>query len=544
MASTAGSPPHASTARLRGLAIASALRRHWLATALLAAGLVLRVLVQFAYRPALFYIDTERYLYDAGGMDPVGYKGPLRAILFVANFDAVAAMQHVLGLAMAVVIYLLLVRRGVPRWLAALAIAPVLLDAYQLQDEQLIMPGTWFEALILAGLAILLWRPGTSWRRTVAAGLVLGTSATVAQVGEALLLPAAIYLLAAGGGWRQAIGRAAALCAAFAVPILAYSTGSELMTGQFFLSHSGVTSFYGRMAAAADCATIKLPPDERAMCPTATDQAQGPDWLEYSLASPVNRYYYKKLPRAEVDSLVSDFSHRVLNQQPLRVAGAYGRDLLKLFALTRVGSQGDTPISRWQFQRTFPYFPNHSSTGEVRAEVDQFGGGAPQVWRPVAAFLRSYQLDGGYTPGPLFALCAIAGLGGSAVALRRGAGQRNTRRRSTAQPDAVLPDPGHMDLALRGTSDDKARQVALACLLCFASATFLLLASDLFEFSWRYQLPALVTLVPAGALGITVAGTARSSRRRSRRRERASEPETRGAALTEERGLRRGQAVP
>ena len=28
--------------------------------------------------------------------------------------------------------------------------------------------------------------------------------------------------------------------------------------------------------------------------------------------------------------------------------------------------------------------------------------------------------------------------------------------------------------------------------------------SDLFEFSWRYQLPALVTLPPAGALGITI----------------------------------------
>ena len=36
----------------------------------------------------------------------------------------------------------------------------------------------------------------------------------------------------------------------------------------------------------------------------------------------------------------------------------------------------------------------------------------------------------------------------------------------------------------------------------FASGAFVLLASDLFEFSWRYQLPALVTLVPAGALGI------------------------------------------
>jgi hypothetical protein len=30
------------------------------------------------------------------------------------------------------------------------------------------------------------------------------------------------------------------------------------------------------------------------------------------------------------------------------------------------------------------------------------------------------------------------------------------------------------------------------------------LVSDLFEFSWRYQLPVLVTVVPAGALGISV----------------------------------------
>src|SRR6266550_6858526 len=109
-------------------AVPAALRRHWLAAALLAAGLVLRVLTQLAYRPALFYIDTTRYLYNAEGMDPVGYKGPLRAILLVANFDAVAAVQHLLGLAMAVAIYLLLLRRGVSRWLAALAIAPVLLD--------------------------------------------------------------------------------------------------------------------------------------------------------------------------------------------------------------------------------------------------------------------------------------------------------------------------------------------------------------------------------------------------------------------------------
>src|SRR5262245_6179857 len=130
--------PRPGTARAR---LAQAvLRRHWLAAALLAAGLALRVLAQFAYRPALFYIDTTRYLYnDAQGMDPVGYKGPLRVILAVTNFNTVAGVQHLLGLAMAVVLYILLLRRGAPRWLAALAMAPLLLDAYQVQIEQTVM---------------------------------------------------------------------------------------------------------------------------------------------------------------------------------------------------------------------------------------------------------------------------------------------------------------------------------------------------------------------------------------------------------------------
>jgi hypothetical protein len=456
----------------RWRAAGAAVRRHWLAAALLAAGLVLRVLALLAYRPALFYIDSTRYLYNAEGMDPVGYKGPLRAILFVANFDAVAAVQHLLGLAMAVAIYVLLLRRGVSRWLAALAIAPVLLDAYQLQIEQTIMPDVWFEALIVAGLAILLWRPETSWLRVVAGGVVLGTSATVAQVGEAVALPAVIYLLAAGGGWRQAIGKAAALCAAFALPIVAYCTGSYLLTGDFFLSHSGVTSFYGRMAAAADCATLRLPADERGMCPTPAQQAKGPDWLEYGDGSPI-RPYYSGLPRAEVDSLISDFNHRVLTQQPLRVLDAYARDVAKLFALTRDGRPGDTPIARWQFQTKFPYYPPHASEAVVKAAAAADGGGPPAVWVPVAAFLRSYQLDGGYTPGPLLAVCALAGLAGCAPLLRR-------------RPDPLL------------------RQLALACLLFLTSAAAVTLASDAFEFSWRYQLPALVTLVPAGALGISV----------------------------------------
>ena len=471
------------TASRRASAVAAVLIGIWPAAVLLAAGLILRVLAQFAYRPALFYIDTSRYLFNvAPGMDPLGYKAVLRGILAVANIDTIAAIQHVLGLAMAVVIYLLLRRRGCGRWLAALAIAPVLLDAYQIQIEQTLMPDVWFEALIVAGLAILLWRENISWRRVAAAGLVLGTSATVAQVGEALLLPAVIYLLALGGGWRLAARRAVVLCGAFAAPILAYFTGSYLLSGNFYLSHTGVTSFYGRAAAAADCATIKLPAAERAMCPAGWQQAHGPDWLEYNSRSPI-RPYYNNQPPALTDSQISDFNQRVLMQQPLRLLSAYAHDLGKLFAWPRAQDAGDTAISRWQFRRAYPFFP-HAGPALVDQAVRLYGGGKPAVWRPVAAFLRSYQLDGGYTPGPLFALFALAGVAGSAALLRRG------RRPAT-------------------------RELALACLLFTASAVGVLLVSDLFEFSWRYQLPALVTLAPAGVLGAAVFSTRRAAAART-----------------------------
>jgi Dolichyl-phosphate-mannose-protein mannosyltransferase len=463
---------------------AAVVRRHWLAMALLAAGLVLRVLALLADRPALLFVDSVRYLYNAYGMDPVGYSEALRAILFVANLDTVAAVQHLLGLGMAVVIYLLLLRHGVSRWLAALAIAPVLLDAYQLQIEQMIMPDTWFEALIVAGLAILLW-PATrrpSWRRVVAAGIVLGTSATVAQVGEGLLLPAVIYLLAAGGGWRQAIGKAAAMCAAFALPILVYCTASYLIAGQFFLSDTGVTSLYGRTAADVDCATIKLPAAERGMCPTKAQQAKGPDWLEYGNGSPI-RHYYNHLPRGEANSLISGFNHQVLAQQPQRLLRGYLRDVVKPFALTRNTRPGDTPIARWQFQTKYTYYPPWVSEAVVKATAARFGGGPPVVWRPVAAFLRSYQLHGGYTPGPVLAVCVLASLAGCASLLRR-------------------------------RLEPATRRLGLACLALFGSAAIVLLVSDAFEFSWRYQLPALVTLVPAGALGISVITRSIGARRR------------------------------
>lgn len=478
-----------------------ALRMNWIASVLLIAGLALRVLTQESYHPALLYVDSVKYLYGAWpGADPLGYDVPLKAILGVGSLGTVEAVQHLLGLAMAVTLYLVLLRRGVPRWLAALGIAPVLLDAYQLQMEATIMPNIWFEALIVAGLAVLLWKPAMSLLTCVAAGVTLGLSATVWQASEILVVPLVMFVAAAAGGWRQALSKGAVLVAAFALPIVAYGAGSYALTGHFWLSDKGIKSSYGRVAAAADCTTLSLPSYERALCPTAAERSHGPDWLGHDKTSPLKTY--RPPPGISRGRAVSGFIFAVVEQQPLRVLAAYARDAAKLFAVVRVTDSGDTPISRWQFQDSYPTYPPtislssqrsiilglvlRSAGGPVRYQSLTPGyGGQGQVWAPGAKLLRAYQRHGGYTPGPLLLLMVLAGLAGSLAVLRR--------RLSAAR-----------------------RQLTLGCLLFFTAGAAMLLMSDMTEFSWRYQLLALVTLPPAGALGFAALLTYARRRRTGR----------------------------
>jgi hypothetical protein len=504
-------------------------RRHWLVCALLAAGLVLRVLAQVAYQPALIYVDTLKYLYGASpGSEPLGYTAILRVILAVGGLGTVAAIQHLLGLAMAVVLYVVLLRRGAPRWLAALAVAPVLLDAYELQMEQMIMPDVWFEALVVAGVAVLLWRPAVSVRAAVAAGLIFGAAATVMQLGVVLVLPAAVYLLVTGfqvgGGWRQALTGSAALSLAFVLLILGYCGLSYARNGHFSLAHRQTIS--GRMAAAADCATLTLPANVRPLCPTPAEQANGPDWLEHNFGhSPLYTAPVKKGTRG---ILIGELNSAVLSQQPLRVLASIARDAARVFALTRDPVQSVTPISRWQFQAGYPTYPPWTDIcpgaqltaaaclaqqqgiqqrvapvsdtlvrpgGTIVVGVQRQLGGkfAPsklklsygrtaRVNRPIASFLRGYQLHGGYTPGPLLALFCLTGLAGSLLLLRR-------------------------------RLDERTRQLALGCLLFSAIAAVVLFVPDIYEFSWRYELPAVITLVPAGLLGIAAAVTMRKAQK-------------------------------
>jgi hypothetical protein len=439
--------------------------------------MALRAAATVAYRPALIYIDTPRYLGgDQGGLDPLGYTYLLlRPVLGVAGgLTGVAVAQHALGLAMAAALYALAIQYGTGRWLAALAAAPVLLDAYQVQAEQTIMPDVLFEALIVAAMTLLLWprppvapdedsSPQPGLVRLACGAALLGLSATVRQVGVLFVVPLVAYVLTDGPGWpskawRNRAMRALAALAVFVVPVAGYMAFSQAVLGTGFrLSNMNDAYLYGRLAYAADCATLKVPGYARPLCPAPSTAARlGVDGLSTDPSSAV--FSYRPPKGVSQSAAIRSFDQAVLTQQPLRVTKGIAGDAVKVFALTRNTNPGDPPIARWQFQEAYPVYP--------AADKSVLGrNNGPQVTKPLASAFRGYQLHGGYTPGPLLLAFLIAGAAGYVASRRR-------------QP------------AL-------ARGALLATGLALTAAV----GADLYEFSWRYQLPLLVTLPLAGALG-------------------------------------------
>jgi hypothetical protein len=447
-------------------------RRHWLILAILAPAIALRVLAQLAYKPLLLYIDSYVYLLNLHrlkptGDYPIGYDLFLRPILGLGNLAVLGVVQHLLGLGMGVTIYLLLQRRGVRRWLAALAAAPVLLDAYQVQIEHNLMADTLFQAMLVAVVAVLTWRRRPSFGAAAVAGALLGAAVVVRLVGEPLVLAAILFVALAGsGGWRR-LGLAATVAACFAVPVGAYAGFYYSQTGKLGISSTGGGAAYGRVVGFADCSKLRLPDYERILCPAAPPGRRPPS--DYLIHAP-NAPRFKLQPPAGMSNaqVERDFARRVALRQPLELLGAVARDFAKGFAPVRVTFAGDVPVDRWWFTLDYPVWPPGYPMSAAVHAADRFGGGGPAANQPFAGLLRDYQ-RAGYTQGPLIALALLAGLGGGLAA---------------------------------GRNRDPSQRAA--CLLCTTMGAGVLLSAASFEFSWRYQLPGLVLLPLAGALGATI----------------------------------------
>ena len=452
-------------------------RRHLLLTILLVLGLALRVMATLAYYPALLYIDSFGYLqrayrYSPSG-DPHGYPWFLRYTLDISNLTTVAVIQHLFGLGMAVAIYALLRRYDVRRTLAALAVAPVLLDAYQVQIEQNILSDTLFETLVVAGIVVIAWSRHPRLHQLCLGAVLFGCAVVVRNAGDALALVVVLFpLLAVRGRRRKAAGLLVAVIG-FGVPLTAYAAYNDSKTGDFSTSSQSSGALYGRAATIADCAKLPLTADERLLCPTQPfGRRGGVDFYISDPRSPLIQLTAEvRAGKVHLNTarLENEFAMVVIRHQPWDYTRAILGDFLHGFSVDSHVAPTDTPSWRWQFQTTFPVWPPGYSMQTAVGQSARWGQGAPSVQPTLARILRGYQLDGGSTPGPLLGLCALLGVGGCVAWSKR-------TRKSGLRPVSALLS---------------------------VTALGLLLTSDAFEYSLRYQLPGIVLLPVAGALGLT-----------------------------------------
>ena len=461
------------------------LRRHWLFALLLTLGVLLRVMAQVAYQPAILYFDSpffikSAYVLDPAGRDPLGY--PLAARLLLATFHDLAALSmfnHLLGLGMAGLIYAVLLGRGVRPWMAALATLPVLLDGFQVLIEQMVMSDALLQFFVVLGIALLLWRRRPDPVTASAAGLSFACAALTRYVGESLVVVGLLFcVLAAGRPVARRAITAAALAMAFALPMAGYAAYNNQVHGTFALP-SGAASrrLYAQVAVSVTCSQLTLPAYERPLCPppgAVRPPAGGSLVGSYAQGSTSPLVSYQPPPGETTNQVLRDFVIRAVRQQPLAVAGSVGGTLLRPFlSWNRDRKPGEMATAQWFFQPNFPMFARLSPVLFHQWE----GYRRPVANHELARLLRGYQRNLGHTPGPILLACVILALAaGLGIGRARHSGQQ------------------------------------LACLLWLTAGLGLLFAAALYQFSWRYQLPALVTIPPAAALGLSALTSPRAAR--------------------------------
>lgn len=431
-----------------------------------------RVVATLGYRGALWfsdsfdYVDVARRIYPHT-IRPDGYAFWLAALRPAHSFTVVTATQHLMGLAVGVLIYALARRYGVRRWIATAATVPVLLGAYQIQLEHIVLSDTLFALLTVLAVLLAVWptrdgrAPGTP-SRAIALGLVLAASVLTRTVGLPLMVCVVGYLLVRGrlpGTRRGVLRPLLALLAACAVPVAGYALWFHAWHGSYALTSANGVFLYGRATTFVDCAQIS--PELRRLCPDEpVDERPAPQHYIWAPDAPLNHAYSDKFSAA-ADRAELEFARQAILAQPGDYLRTVADDVARTF-------RADRPVYPDRQTYDLYEFPSGrlpdwaAERGAAAESAAHYGGGiTTHIVEPYAGFIRAYQ-DYARLPG--------AALG---VLLLFGAVLMVTRRRAAGV--AVLP-------------------WGLAVLL-------LVIPPATAQFDYRYVLPA----VPLACLAVVLA---------------------------------------
>jgi len=418
----------------------------------LAVGAVLRLVAMLGYPGALWFAG-DSYVYVGAALRPrpdlsktTGYSLFLRALLPFHSFTLVTGLQHLMGLGIGVMIYLLARRVGVPKLWSAVATLPVLLDGFQIEDEHMVMAETLFTFLVMLAMLLILWRYRTPWLAALAAGLLVGYAIDVRSEGLPLLVlfPAFLVYRAIRRGWKQWRGwlAAVALAAGCVAPVLAYVGWFHSWYGSYNLTRSEGFYLWGRVSSFADCSVIKPPADELKICPTGSPSSRTApgDYIWHA------QQVHNDLPGGPVSSannaLLTNFAIRAVEAQPFGYAEAVVKGLLLVVEWPRHKYPDPGTVTYYYFPlhpQMIPNLLNHEwiPGGTAYQDAVQYGQANPStIVEPFAALIALYEHIV-YTWGPLFGLILLTGLGG--VVRIEGLRQRRPRLVWSRRTGSMLP---------------------------------------------------------------------------------------------------------
>ncbi|WP_157430070.1 hypothetical protein [Actinomadura oligospora] len=409
----------------------AALRPHVVFTAALAAAVLLRVFTMLGYPTTFWFGDSGSYLKSAlhftpSPLRPSGYSLMLWALHPFHDLRLVAGVQHLLGLATAVLLYAVTWRwtrgrfpdkPGIPGLIGTAVAAPVLFDAYQIQLEHMLMSDATFEFLAVAAVAALLWKRRLTWRLGLLAGLLLAAAALTRTIGLPLLAVAVLWgavrvaarrpTPAWASGWRPL----AAMVAVFAVCVGGYAGWYKSAHGRFELAATNGFFLYGRTAAFADCAKIKPPADLAGLCHDWKHDTPGvaPAYAAlWGARSP-----FRAMPGGVADvqgnARAARFAQAAILAQPGDYLGRALRDTARSFSWSR--SAYPTPWTVGEYR--FPAKPWQPRSAVKPARAYGRATAVPRVVEPFAGWMRSYQRVT-YLPGALLGGLLLVGLAGVA----------------------------------------------------------------------------------------------------------------------------------
>jgi hypothetical protein len=481
--------PRRATAAL--LAVA---RRNKLFTWALAAGALVRLIVVLGFPGAMWFAgDSYVYLGAALRLQPnlsktTGYSLFLRALLPFHSLTLVAIVQHLMGLAMAVIIYSLLRRHGVSTRWSAIATLPVLLDGFMIEVEHLVMAETVFTFVVMIALLLVLRTRRVSWWVALIAGLLLGYATIVRTEGVPFLALFPLFLLLRGFrdyGWKKLRAWAVpvVLAVGCAAPVVGYAFWFQSFSGHFGLTESTGYYLWGRVSSFADCAAIKPSGAEAAVCPKEPIRHR---------TAPGNFIWHapevhQDLPGGPVtpanNKLLTDFAIHAVEAQPLGYAKSVAHGLVMAVSWPREQYPGPGTVYYYYFHRHPRPIPHHLWIKGGTADNDwvAYGHAAPgRVIEPFAAMLIGYQRVV-YTWGPLLGIILAVGLGGLVRVRRPIRAWRLTRQQSP------------LYWAPRGTT-----------MLPWVTAIVMLVTPiALADFDYRYLLPVIPFACLAAGLAFT-----------------------------------------